>query len=331
MIIKLKTLKQVEYEVEIDSTNITIDLFKKEVEKKYSFDKSSIKLLYNGNVLCDDKTLSSYHIKEGSVIIIMVSKVIKKNEEKEDKPKETKTEKEITDKNNINTGYPFQTQLNQLLEMGFDQSKCIQALNFAKGSTQIAIEYLYNGIPSQDNYYEQDQNENEEYKEEEYGDEGHFTIPPEVLDQINLQDPNALSSIASVIKILISNNPDSLAELLEEVEETNPEIIDFIKENETQFKNLLTQPITNDDRRVFMTVMGDTFQDPNPQVDENDENDNNDQDPLDEITKDFNDKDRESIMNLVNLGFNEIEAIQAYIACDKNESQAADFLFQDKN
>jgi UV excision repair protein RAD23 len=220
--------------------------------------------------------------------------------------------------------------------MGFDQTQCLQAINAAKGSVQIAIEYLYNGIPPNLGYEDngiinQDNiNENADYEE----DEEDLYIPPEVLDTINLEDPNALSNIASVLKVLISSSPQSLQNILEEVEDTNPEIIDFIKQNETEFKLMMSQPVNEDDRNVFKTailgVVGNNNQ-PNNVPHDNNYQEEESLEDLDNMTKDFTDKDRESITNLVNLGFTEIDAIQAYVACGKNEAFAADFLFQDKN
>ena len=87
MLIKLKTLKSEQYEITIPSETEKISHLKQEIEKKFNLKASTIKLLYNGNVLKDEKLISDYHIKEGSVLILMVSKIEKKGE------KEYKTSK----------------------------------------------------------------------------------------------------------------------------------------------------------------------------------------------------------------------------------------------
>ena len=330
MKIRVKTLKSVEYEIDINNEN-TVKELKQTIESKYSIDSASIKLIYNGSMLMDDKTILSYNIKEGSVLILMTTKIEKKNEVV--KNDDGAIPKQV---NKENKEFKYTEQMKQLAEMGFDQTQCLQAINAAKGSVQIAIEYLYNGIPPNLGYEDngiinQDNiNENADYEE----DEEDLYIPPEVLDTINLEDPNALSNIASVLKVLISSSPQSLQNILEEVEDTNPEIIDFIKQNETEFKLMMSQPVNEDDRNVFKTailgVVGNNNQ-PNNVPHDNNYQEEESLEDLDNMTKDFTDKDRESITNLVNLGFTEIDAIQAYVACGKNEAFAADFLFQDKN
>ena len=42
----------------------------------------------------------------------------------------------------------YAAQVSQLLDMGFEKSSVDQAIIAAGGSVPIAIEYLYNGIPS---------------------------------------------------------------------------------------------------------------------------------------------------------------------------------------
>ena len=77
----LKSLKQVEYEIYIDSDQITVKEFKKEIEKLYSFDSEQIKLIFNGTILENPKILSNYNITENSQIIMMNVKTKKLNNE----------------------------------------------------------------------------------------------------------------------------------------------------------------------------------------------------------------------------------------------------------
>ena len=67
----LKSLKQVEYEIYIESNEITVKDLKIEIEKLYSFDSEEIKLISNGVILEDSYHLSDYKITENSTIIMM--------------------------------------------------------------------------------------------------------------------------------------------------------------------------------------------------------------------------------------------------------------------
>ena len=70
----IKNLKQLEYNVEIESDQKTVKDLKNEIEKAHGFDSNLMKLLHNGVVLSDANTLASYNIKEGNVVIMMNSK-----------------------------------------------------------------------------------------------------------------------------------------------------------------------------------------------------------------------------------------------------------------
>ena len=67
----LKNLKQVEYEIYIESDQVTVKDLKIEIEKLYSFDSEQLKLISSGTILEDSYLLSEYKIKDNSTIIMM--------------------------------------------------------------------------------------------------------------------------------------------------------------------------------------------------------------------------------------------------------------------
>ena len=79
MKIKVKSLKQIEYTLEIASDEITIKDLKNVIEEILNFDSSQLKLLYKGAVLDDSKKLKEYNILEGTVLIIVNAKTKIKN------------------------------------------------------------------------------------------------------------------------------------------------------------------------------------------------------------------------------------------------------------
>ena len=56
--------------------------------------------------------------------------------------------KEQTDKRTKNENNNYTKELEQLLEMGFNKEKAYEAIKYAKGNLELAIDYLYNGIPN---------------------------------------------------------------------------------------------------------------------------------------------------------------------------------------
>jgi uncharacterized UBP type Zn finger protein len=45
----------------------------------------------------------------------------------------------------------YTKEIQQLLDMGFDKEKAIDAIEFTRGNIELAIDYLYNGFPEHDN------------------------------------------------------------------------------------------------------------------------------------------------------------------------------------
>ena len=153
----LKNLKQVEFEIQIESNSITVKALKKEIEKLYSFDSDQIKILFSGIILEDQKVLSEYNIIENSTIIIMNLRP-KKNSNSENKTSNVNENKDITQNKMQVQNNPKQDiteilkdnlkiQVDSLVDMGFERSQVEIAVKAANGRIDLAIDYLNNGIP----------------------------------------------------------------------------------------------------------------------------------------------------------------------------------------
>ena len=294
MKIIIKNLKQVEYQVEIESNKKTIKDLKNEIEKAYKFDSNLMKLLHNGVILEDSKTIESYNIKDENVFIMMNSKPKKKpnpppsntslpaqNELKQEKPKE---------ENNPNS-----QKINSLVEMGYEKDKVEKALIASGGNIDKAIEYLSSGnIP-----------ERAQQTQTNVNNLGNNS------NNSNLDDD--LKKNASILKILCHKDPNKIFSLMDNIKNKSPNLLNKIKQHEEEFKNLLVSPITREDINVFNTFQQRLARGARrPQI---------------KLTR----EESEAIKRLENLGnFSHTEVIQAYIACDKNEELAANFLFEQK-
>ena len=306
----IKNIKQVVHELNIqdEKNNMSIKELKEEIQKNFGFDASGLKLLFNGIVLKDEKNLSDYKIVDNSVIIMMTTKghIINQNtneekkeekiEKKEEKIEEKKEEKKEKKKD-------FSKEINQLIEMGFEKEKCEKAIKIAKGNVQIAIELIYSGLPEE----EIDDFENEEF-EENYEENNN-----------NNNDQTTLQKLGSVIKVLCNNEPNNLSEILATIQESAPDYFDLIQENEEEFKNILKEPINENDLRNFRE-----FQSENDIFENISSNNNNDDI---NVTK----EEMDVVKRLQEFGnCSEIEAYQAYMACEKNEDLAINFILENK-
>ena len=296
----LKNLKQVQYNVEIESEKSTVKDLKNEIEKVHGFDSNQIKLLHNGKVLEDGKTLEEYQIKNENVIIMMNTKPKanpnpppaeqpKAESEKKEEPPKKEEEKPKTN---------FSDQINSLVDMGYEREKVEKALNASKGNINLAIEYLTSGnIP-----------------------EAAPNNPPSQQSQQRPNLPMELRRNASLMKVVCRNEPEKIFVLLNAMKQKNPTLLNKIKEHEEAFKNYLVAPISQEDIDAYKLLAENIRGMPGMggrrpgQV---------------EIR--LTPEEAEAVKRLKDLGnFSQSEVLQAYLACDKNEELAANYLFEQK-
>ena len=279
MKLKLKNLRQQEFDIEIESDKKTVKDLKLEIEKAYGFDASLIKLLHSGLVLEDAKTLEDYKIKEGNVVIMMATK--KKQVEQPPQPAPNPNPQPVPNPNPQPNPQPqeqpkpsenkpnYSEQVNSLVDMGYEKEKAEKAIQAAHGSVDLALEFLNSGNI------------------------------PESTGNVN------------IIKIICMNNPEKITGLLNMFKERHPNLINLMKLHEEEFKNLLVSPITQEDINNFKEIEQELRRPQGPSI---------------RLTKEESD----AVKRLQELGFSQAEAVQAYIACDKNEEMAANFLFEQK-
>ena len=326
----IKNLKQVPHEVEIPNTDITVKELKNEIEKTHRFDSSLIKLLFSGAVLDDTRTLASYQIKEESVLIMMNNKIKPKNVPKEEPPQQTQQQEapqqqqqqpsqsnqqqqpqmpqQQQPKAPQQPRPDYTEQITNLVEMGFVKEEATAAITAAKGNVALAVEFLSTGIPA-------NMPLDDPIPSGTGNNSGGANAPPRT----------QLQQIASFVKVICSQNPAALQQVLMALQANAPELMNLIKENEEEFKNLISEPLNENDIMTFNAMrsglgdvglggsgLGHSHGAPRRnQI---------------ALTK----EEFEAVKRLKEMGFDEMEAVQAYIACDKNEELAANFLFDMK-
>ena len=242
----------------------------------------------------------------------------------------------------------YTNEIQQLLDMGFDKEKAIDAIEFSKGNIELAIDYLYNGFPKNDNNNNNsmDCNMGDEDNDSERDEHGE-----DFEDIIYL-----LKDLCIIIILLSKEKGKSIEEILEIIQKYNFRLYQFIKENEEEFKSYLSNSITDQGYELyekfkkgkerfgsfnFQYKIFDTNSN-NIIIDENihDNSLGNDLEEEFELEDDNNkevvnknkEEEKKAIKRLQELGnFSEEEAIQAYYCCDKNEELAANYLFEQTN
>jgi len=347
MKLTIKSLKQVPYEVEVENDSNSIKDLKQVIEKAHGFDSATLKLVFNGQVLDDSKKLSDCNIKEGNVIVMMSAKAKPVNVQKEEAKTEEKVPVQtgqVQPQQNISSNIipgnqqgqaqgtttsssrpqalpkDYSNEVKTLMEFGFPKTECEAAIKAARGNINVATEFLISGIP-----------ENLPMEEEGLGVGGSSS---EV-------DPNSpaglLRNIASVVKVLCYNNPTQLQNILMTLQQNSPELMELIRENEEEFKNLIQQPVTEDDMRAFQdfnrqarggeSSMGGSSQGQSGQTQAMGQmgSGSNNRNVIRLSKEDF-----DAVGRLKELGFSEMDAVQAFFACDKNEDMAANFLMENR-
>lgn len=334
----IKNIKQVVHDLIIpdEKNNMSIKELKEEIQKSFGFEASGLKLLFNGIVLKDEKNLSDYKIVDNSNIIMMATKghIINQNQSNETNKENKKENEKNEDKNNNNNKQKteekkknekdYSKEINQLMEMGFEKEKCQKALKITKGNVQMAIELIYSGLPEEeipDDYDDNDLFDNQNDYDNPYENYDNNEDDNND-DDNNNNDQTTLQKLASVIKVLCNNEPNILTEILGTIQESAPEYFDLIQENEEEFKNLIKEPINENDLRNFRE-----FQNENDIFDNiSGSNNNNNNDDIN-ITK----EEMDVVKRLQEFGnCSEIDAYQAYVACEKNENLAINFILENK-
>ena len=332
----IKNLKQVTYEVEVDTDEETVLTLKKRIEEKHGFNHETFKLVFNQHILDNAKQLKEYNLLDGNVIIMMNSTVKPKPKEPEpEKKKEEDKKPDTTTTTNTNTTNTTTTvkkeeqpkpqrveknydkEVNDLVDMGFSKEEAKACIKAARGNLSLAVEFLGSGIP--DNLPPEDMDLGSGS-----GGQGQGQGQEQTGDRQS-QTTALLKNIASIVKVISQNDETQLANMLQAVEQSDPALFNLISENQDQFKKLITEPVSEEDLRAF-----NEFSQRGQLGRQGGSGQTGGQRPRQDgkipVTKD----EMDAINRLKAFGFSEMDVVQAYFACDKSEELAINLLFDNK-
>lgn len=317
MLVTLKTLQQLTFQIEIDPEETVKALkLKIEVEKGKDYAADHQRLIYAGKILLDDNKISTYNIDEKKFIVIMVTKPktseiqasstsapeagesasTESGDGKDKKPTEetpkppAAAEPERSAEPAVTVNEPdFEATVHTIMDMGYTRQQVEQALRASFNNRERAVEYLITGIPE------------ELLQEQDVEAEGTDEDPLAFLrDQPQFQQMRAV----------IQQNPNLLNAILQQIGQTNPALLQAISQHQQAFVRMLNEPVNPTSAPA--TTEESAVEPPQAQPPQN--------------VIQVSPQDKEAIERLKALGFPEHMVIQAYFACEKNENLAANFL-----
>lgn len=345
----LKNLQQQTFQIEIAATD-TVKLLKEKIEsvKGESYKASEQKLIYAGKILVDDDPLSKYNIDEKKFIVVMLSKPkvpaaspapaaapaepspapapaaatpapVAAAPTPAEPPKEETMETgpatpapPTGGDSGLVVGEDYNRMVQNIQDMGYERSQVEAALRASFNNPDRAVEYLLTGIPPQ-------MEVGGGPAAAVIGGGAPVAVPatgaaPGENPLAFLRDHEMFQQIRSVIQ----QNPNMLSTMLQQIGQSNPQLLQIISQNQEAFIRMINEGEAGEGGGEEGGVggvgaaLGDA-----PAL-----GDALDQPGVIQVSP----QDKEAIERLKALGFPEHLVVQAYFACEKNENLAANFL-----
>jgi UV excision repair protein RAD23 len=361
MKITFKTLQQTQFQLDVEPSE-TILQVKQKIEESQGHAVSLQKLISKGKVLNDEKKISEYSIAENEFLVLMVSKPPKTSNKTPTSSNVAATSEESSAEattspsvpaaipapvtqdtttgpattqpiqspevwNNASalvTGSDYENAVNNIMEMGFDREQVARAMRASFNNPDRAVEYLMTGIP------ETAQREQQSTATEPTANPPAQPVPvstntsattaqPQNLfeaaasqqQQQQQQQGGGVDELAALrnqpqlqqLRQLVQQNPALLQQLIQQIGTSNPQLLQLINSDPTSFLRLLQEGGGSEPREG----------NPPPQYVS--------------VTQ----EEKEAIDRLEALGFERALAIEAFLACDRNEEMAANYLFDHMN
>jgi len=230
------------------------------------------------------------------------------------------------------TGSEYENMVTTLMDMGFPREEVARALKAAYNNPDRAVEYLTTGIPDvhvpAPSTSSAQQAPPQAQQQQQTGvapiQPTQPLIPPQFLQQHQQQQQPAQQQRApgvfdflrhhpqfNLLRQMVQANPQLLQPVLQQLGEQNPQILQLINQHQQEFIQLINEPVEG----------GATGQMPGMP-------------PMPggappgaqyiQVTQ----EEKAAIDRLEGLGFDRAQVIEAFFACDKDESLAANYLLE---
>nr|VDD00085.1 unnamed protein product [Brassica rapa] len=214
------------------------------------------------------------------------------------------------------SGNRLEPLVQQLMDMGggsWDKETVTRALRAAHNNPERAVDYLYSGIP--------------ETAEVAVAGSGAAPVPPAsggpnsspldlfpqgTVATAGTGDLGTLEFLRNndqfqQLRTMVHSNPQILQPMLQELGKQNPQLLRLIQENQAEFLQLVNEPYEGSDGDA------DIFDQPEQETPH---------------SINVTQAEQEAIQRLEAMGFDRDLVIEAFIACDRNEELAANYLLE---
>ncbi|KAK8618659.1 hypothetical protein V6N13_132644 [Hibiscus sabdariffa] len=360
MKLTVKTLKGSHFEIRVQP-NDTVMAVKKSIEDiqgKDNYPCGQQLLIHNGKVLKDETTLADNKVSEDGFLVVMLSKSkssastgassaqpasatpsttapasnstpaavappqVPVAPKSTTSTSDTATVNQHTDTysqaaSNLVAGNSLEQTIQQLMDMGggnWDKETVTRALRAAYNNPERAVDYLYSGIPQSAEVAVPVTTETGAAPAAPVSGAPNSSplnmFPQETLSGAAAGGDGSLDFLRNnqqfqALRTMVQSNPQILQPMLQELGKQNPQLLRLIQEHQAEFLQLINEPLEGSE--------GDMF-------------DQADQEMPHAIN--VTPAEQEAIERLEAMGFDRALVIEAFLACDRNEELAANYLLE---
>lgn len=353
MKLTIKTLQQSTFKVDIDPDKTVKDLkdaIEHEQGKDYPCDAQ--KLIYSGKILANENKLSEYEFDEKKFIVLMITRpppVSKQQSEQTSNTSSATTSENVASKttkteSNDDTKLRRTTRSSAAAAIASSENSTNSSSSRTTTTTTSSSTTATNAAPTstgnlatvQTPAATTDQARQVESRSSALSNEASI---------LAMGEPQVASRLASMMaqpyfrqmQDLIQQSPHLLHSMIDTLAASDPEVHDFINQNPDVFVNALNHPPSATNR---IQATGGNHQQSDTMSQQQvmaamaaaaaaaGIGPGGQQQRVVDHLHGVSEHDKEAIERLKELGFSEYLAVQAYMACDKDEQLAADLLFQ---
>ncbi|KAJ1970195.1 UV excision repair protein rad23 [Dispira parvispora] len=340
MQITFKTLQQKQFKIEAESSDTIADV-KRKIESDQGFSVDSQKIVFSGKILTDAQTVADTEVTEKDFMVVMVTKPKRPTPANTASPEDTNAPVQAAStpepaaaaptvtatplpattessestttpatattgatRNNdgLAIGAEYETVVQNMVEMGYERDQAIRAMRASFNNPERAVEYLLTGIPE------------------------HLVRPEAEADtaMAGSESPGAAQAVDAdqaagalqflqndpqfqSIRQMIQRDPQLLQPVLQQLSQSNPELFNLLMGHQDELLQILSGG-------------GD--------ADGADSDGEGGAPGMEHQVIHVTQEEKDAIDRLVALGFDRAIVIEAYLACDKNEELAANYLFE---